>query len=87
MVSYCCHIIPHKSNVINFIFLNHVVFSMNKRTKKRQMTTFERDNYMAKMTNQLDYEVFSAIPLESMSDKYLKILTKKMKPRQGCNPL
>jgi len=30
---------------------------MNKRAKKKQMTTFERDNIMAKMAPQLDYAV------------------------------
>eukprot|EP00111_Clytia_hemisphaerica_P006290 TCONS_00018202-protein len=38
--------------------INQVYGNMNKRTKKRQMTTFERDNIMARMDSQLDYSGF-----------------------------
>lgn len=38
--------------------INQVYGNMNKRTKKRQMTTFERDNIMARMDTQLDYSGF-----------------------------
>jgi len=38
--------------------VNQVYGNINKRAKRRQMTTFERDNYMAKMSNQLDYAGF-----------------------------
>jgi len=38
--------------------INQIYGNMNKRTKKRQMTTFERDNFMAKMATQLDYSGF-----------------------------
>jgi len=33
--------------------------NINKRTKRRQMTTFERDVMMSKMTSQIDYQGFA----------------------------
>lgn len=38
--------------------VDQVYNNMNKRTKRRQMSSFERDNYMAKMAAQLDYSGF-----------------------------
>ncbi|XP_057312656.1 trifunctional enzyme subunit alpha, mitochondrial-like [Hydractinia symbiolongicarpus] len=38
--------------------VDQVYNNMNKRAKKRQMTTFERDVIMSKMTSQIDYTNF-----------------------------
>jgi len=38
--------------------VDQIYGNMNKRTKKRQMTSFQRDNIMAKMAAQIDYSGF-----------------------------